>query len=109
MFENEFKSVCQKFGLDPNAVNVSVSIVSPSEIRALKKKYFGLDVPTDVLSFPNLDLKRGQIPTRALFPLDFNPETNKIELGDIVINEQEPDKSALFIHGLKHLLGEHHE
>jgi len=109
MFERELETVCRERGIDPNSVNVSVSIVSADEIRALKRQHLGLDMYTDVLSFPMLDLKRGQIPIWKLFPLDFNLETGKIELGDIVINEEELDKASLFVHGLLHLLGEHHE
>jgi len=109
VFKKELVKICKERGIDPESINVCVSIVTADEIRALKKQHLGLDVYTDVLSFPMLDLKKGQIPTRELFPLDFNQETRKIELGDIVINEEELDKPALFIHGLLHLLGEHHK
>ena len=95
--------------IDPNTVNYSVHIVSPDQIRKLNKIHRGRDTITDVLSFPMLHIIAGQLPTRENFPLDFNPETNKIELGDIVINETEPDKEFLIEHGLLHLLGYHHK
>ena len=97
-------------GIDPLSVNFEVSFVTPAEIHALNREWRGKDKPTDVLSFPTIDLNPGQIPTRALFPLDFNPETNKIELGDIVVNEMEPRETWPFLieHGLLHLLGHHH-
>ena len=96
-------------GIDPNSVNFTVSVISPNEIRELNKQYRGKDTVTDVLSFPCLDIKAGQIPTRENFPIDYNQETGKVELGDIVINENEENQETLIEHGLLHLLGHHHE
>ena len=99
----------EKLGIDPSSVHYTVHIVADDEIRELNKQYRGKDKVTDVLSFPFLHIKAGQKPTKENFPLDFNPETNKIELGDIVINENESNKDFLIEHGLLHLLGYHHE
>ena len=99
----------KKLNIDPSTVSFEVTIVSPREIRELNKIYRGKDKVTDVLSFPTLDITAGQIPTREAFPLDYNPETGKIELGDIVINKNEKDKDFLTEHGLLHLLGYHHD
>jgi len=95
--------------IDPNTVNYGVHFVSADEIRELNKIHRGKDKVTDVLSFPLLHITAGQKPTKENFPLDFNPETNKIELGDIVINKNETDKDFLIEHGLMHLLGYHHK
>jgi len=100
--------VLEKLGIDPNSVNYTVSIVSADEIRALNKQFRGKDKTTDVLSFPLLHIKECQLPTRENFPLDFNPETGRIELGDIVVNENEENRDFLIEHGLLHLLGYHH-
>ncbi|MDR0462115.1 MAG: rRNA maturation RNase YbeY [Christensenellaceae bacterium] len=89
--------------------NFTVHIVTPDRIRELNKAHRGKDKATDVLSFPLLDIKAGQAPTRENFPLDFNPETGEIELGDIVINQDEKEKEFLIQHGLQHLLGYHHD
>jgi len=101
--------ILEKLGIDPAAINYTVHYVSAAEIHALNKQHMGKDKPTDVLAFPLLHITAGQKPTRENFPLDFNPQTNKIELGDIVINEDEPNKEFLVEHGLLHLLGYHHD
>ena len=102
-------SIWARLNIDPDTVNYTVHIVAPDEIRELNRIHRGRDKVTDVLSFPMLHITEGQAPTRENFPLDFNPETNKIELGDIVINEQETNKEFLIEHALLHLLGYHHE
>jgi len=61
------------------------------------------------LSFPLLDIRAGQTPTRENFPLEYNHETGRVELGDIVVNENEKNREFLIEHGLMHLLGYHHE
>lgn len=83
--------------------------MTPERIRELNKQYRQKDKVTDVLSFPLLDIKAGQKPTKDNFPLDFNPETQEIELGDIVVNDTEENKEFLIQHGLLHLLGYHHD
>lgn len=84
---------------------ISVSLVGNKEIRALNKKYLGLDSATDVLSFNySADGKA----------TDF--------LGDIVVstekakeqapgygNTYEQEVADLVAHGVLHLLGVHHE
>jgi len=99
----------KSLNIDPDTVNFVVSVVSPDEMRELNRQYRGKDKSTDVLSFPTLNIAAGQHPSRENFPLDFNHETGKIELGDIVINEREDNPDFLIEHGLKHLLGYHHE
>ena len=101
--------ILRGLGIDPNSVNFSVSIVTSDEIRELNREYRGKDKSTDVLSFPMLDISEGQMPTRENFPLDWNPETGKVELGDIVVNENEENQEQLIDHGLLHLLGYHHD
>ena len=91
----------KSLGIDPETVSYTVNIVSPEQIRELNKQHLGKDYVTDVLSFPLLDIKQGQIPTRENFPLEYNPETDKIELGDIIINhwagEDNPLKCAMYL------------
>lgn len=86
---------------------VSVSFVEDTEIQTLNKKYRGIDVPTDVLSFPLLD-----------GPSEI---TDGTPLGDIVIafdyasvqaaelgNSVEREICFLTVHGMLHLLGYDH-
>jgi probable rRNA maturation factor len=90
-----------------NDVEVSVVVVGKRKIRGLNRKYRQLDEPTDVLSFPQ-DGSRG-------------PD-GILRLGDIVISYPEVIGQAitenklvdqklneLVEHGLRHLLGEHHD
>ncbi|NBG89323.1 rRNA maturation RNase YbeY [Isachenkonia alkalipeptolytica] len=85
---------------------VSLSLVTPEEIKELNKQYRGKDRATDVLSFPVEEL--------------FQPGEEKI-LGDIVISTEavmeqareyshsvEREIAYLFLHGLLHLLGYDH-
>jgi probable rRNA maturation factor len=88
---------------------VDVLITTNKVIRTFNFKYLNHDYPTDVLSFPfdiNSTSSRGK----------------KILLGQIVISYQqafiqaknyghtkERELSFLFVHGLLHLLGYHHD
>ncbi len=89
---------------------LSVLLTDDSEIRSLNHQYRGIDRPTDVLSFSQLE---GDTIPHANGPLI---------LGDIVISldrarEQAKDLDVsveeelrrLFIHGLLHLVGYDHE
>lgn len=93
-----------------NNTEVSLSIVTNTEIQTLNKTYRDKDIPTDVLSFPMDD-----IPEQALLNM---PSM----LGDIIISfdkvmEQkasynhsfERELAFLTIHGLLHLLGYTHD
>lgn len=89
--------------------SVDVLITTNKVIRTFNFKYLNHDYPTDVLSFPfdiNSTSSRGK----------------KILLGQIVISYQqafiqaknyghtkERELSFLFVHGLLHLLGYHHD
>ena len=98
----------------PARSELSVMLVDDAEIHALNRQYRGVDRPTDVLSFsqlegPGLDLT-------ALEPLYHLP------LGDIVVSiprmraqaveyghSEERELGFLLVHGLLHLLGFDHE
>ena len=80
-------------GID--AGHLSVELVRPRRIRELNREHRGLDVPTDVLSFP-ID-EAGSVP---------GPR----ELGDVVIcPEHTTDLGEAVIHGALHLAGMDHE
>ena len=81
---------------------VSVSLVSSSELRAIKSRFLGEKQRyVDVLAFPEPEK----------FP---HPETERRPLGEVLLNEtvyrKKPEK-ALFLlgHGILHLLGYRHE
>lgn len=96
-------------GLESEFCEVSLSIVSPDEIKFLNGKYRDNDNITDVLSFPQYD--------------DLNDIENEeeISLGDVVINDDAVRSQAeeyghsyerelvyLFVHSILHLLGYDH-
>ncbi len=96
---------------------LSLSLVSDRAIRALNRSYRGIDSPTDVLSF-------SQIEQTGVAPADPRSVSNKrgLTLGDVVISidtaiaqarELRTQPAArirrLLIHGFLHLLGYDHE
>lgn len=88
---------------------ISLTMVSPEEIRELNRDYRNVDSVTDVLSFPQFEGKEDL------------PEEGEICLGDVVICEDKVREQAaeyghsyereftyLFVHSLLHLLGYDH-
>ena len=100
-------------------LEMSRSIVSPEQIQELNKSFREVDKVTDVLSFPTCDN-----PTRGAITVvceDVNPETDLVNIGDIVICMERAKEQAkeyghslkrelafLSLHGLLHLLGYDH-
>lgn len=93
-----------------SAVEVSIAIVGDRKMRELNRKYRNVDKTSNVLSFPI-----GEGEAIAL------PE-NTLRLGDVVVSYPEVIREAavenflvddrieeLVLHGVKHLLGIHHE
>ena len=120
-FTEIFDITCHTLGIDPAQVNANVFMVRPRAIRALNRTHRGIDKPTDVLSFPLLNIAASTVPTCKAFLLDTNPDTQKVELGDIVICPRIAHNQAraigqplkheiafLYLHGLLHLLGYDH-
>lgn len=96
----------------PGDVDVSVSFVNNEEIRALNKKYRGIDAATDVLSFS----------TKENGEYAKDPSTGATILGDVVISMEKAVEQAekyghtmqrevsyLTAHSVLHLLGYDHE
>lgn len=97
---------------------ISVSIVSEEEIKALNSEYRNKNSVTDVLSFPMLETDEDG--TLVYDECDFNGD--KIMLGDIVIcakrareqaqaynHSYEREIAFLTVHSMLHLLGYDHE
>ena len=109
-------------GQPSEKLEMSLSIVSPSEIQELNKTYRGVDAVTDVLSFPTVDNPERKVLTVSDFSLDvINPDTNKLNVGDVIICRERAveqakeyghsikrEMSFLALHGLLHLLGYDH-
>ena len=109
--EKIFEIACEHLGIDTNSVNVELVFMNVVEMCELNKRTRGIDEPTDVLAFPLLDIVAGVVPTKDEFPLDINPETNKIELGSVVICREyaELPIDYLCVHGFLHLVGYDHD
>jgi|SRR3989338_5073651 len=95
-------------------VEVSLSVVGDRQMKNLNNKFRNLDQTTDVLSFPLIATEK-----KSVF---IDPPDNILRLGDIVISypqvvDEASDENMLIddkideliIHGLKHLLGQHHD
>lgn len=90
----------------PYVSEISATLVTDAEIRALNRRYRGIDKATDVLSFSIGDV---------------NPDSGAVVLGDIVISAETAARQAelyghgierelafLTVHGALHLLGYDH-
>lgn len=102
--------------------DVNVAVISDGRVRALNRRFRGIDRPTDVLSFPSLN--RPQRSQRSRDKQDFANSAGSAAtfLGDIVIargvarrqaraagHPEATELKVLALHGLLHLLGYDHE
>ena len=101
----------------PKHSEISLSFVTPNEIRQLNKDYRDKDSETDVLSFPVMNLLE-PVPGERIHMPDGPP----MVLGDIIIcmdvaraqaqeygHGLERELAFLAVHGLLHLLGHDHQ
>ncbi|SEF74194.1 probable rRNA maturation factor [Caloramator fervidus] len=99
---------------------VNVYLVDNELIREYNRDYRNIDKETDVLSFPMIDFNKRE--KYKVEKTDFDPETNCVLLGDIVLSlekalEQskeyghsfEREIAFLTVHSVLHLLGYDHE
>lgn len=103
-------------------ISMSLSFVTPDEIRKLNCEYRNVDAVTDVLSFPSVENPEHKILQLSNFALDsMYPETGKLNIGDVIICLDRAKEQALeyghslkrelcflSLHGLLHLLGYDH-
>lgn len=108
-FEEAANFLFETEGVDAERAEVSLTLVTPEEIRELNRDYREVDSVTDVLSFPQFEG-----PEQL-------PEEGEICLGDVVICPERAEEQAeeyghslqrefvyLFVHSLLHLLGYDH-
>lgn len=102
-----------KEGVENQDIEISLTMVSPEEIKELNRAYRGVDKVTDVLSFPQFE-EDEEIPSADV-------SFGEISLGDVVICVEKAQEQAdeyghsferefvyLFVHSLLHLLGYDH-
>ena len=112
-----FKVGLKQTGQNHHVLEATVEFVYSQDMQELNLRTRNVDEATDVLSFPALTNIFNKKIRRKDFPLDINPENNKVYLGDIVNNldraqsqaieyghSQEREICYLFVHGLLHLL-----
>jgi len=100
----------EREGLTSYNCEVSLFFADEEEMKQLNAMYRGIDSPTDVLSFPMLEISAAELSTAPVL------------LGDVVIcreiakkqageygHSEERELAFLFTHGLLHLLGYDHE
>lgn len=109
-------------GQPVNDISMSLSFVTPEEIKALNNQYRNVDDVTDVLSFPSIDNPERKVLDVESFTTDsLYPETGKLNIGDVIICLDRAKEQAaeyghslkrelcfLSLHGLLHLLGYDH-
>ena len=99
---------------------IEISFTDEEEIRRLNRELRGIDKVTDVLSFPALDLERGQAIKKAEYPFEIDEE-GRLLLGSIAIcikrakeqaeeygHSYERELHYLIVHGIMHCLGYDH-
>ena len=96
---------------------IDVLLTGDAGIHAINRDMRQVDRPTDVLSFPEFELRPGQLPG----PEDADPGTGLVPLGDMVISMEHAAAQAkeyghsnrrelayLAVHSVLHLLGYDH-
>jgi len=96
---------------------VDVLVTGDKEIHAMNREARQVDRPTDVLSFPALELQPGRLPG----PESADPGTGLVPLGDMMISLERVKAQAkeyghsnrrelayLVVHSVLHLLGYDH-
>lgn len=99
---------------------IELSFVGEKEIQRLNRELRGIDKVTDVLSFPALDLERGQAIKKAEYPFEIDEE-GRLLLGSIAVctkrareqaeeykHSYERELHYLIVHGIMHCLGYDH-
>ncbi len=81
----------------PYEFDIYLTMVDNEAIHEINKEHRGIDRPTDVLSFPNLDF---EVPGDFSLIEEneanyFDPETGQLLMGDIVISVEKVHEQAL--------------
>lgn len=87
---------------------ISVWLASDEDIRELHRDYFGLDTPTNVISFAQRDGEFADVEPEMLGDVVVSYETARrdaLEAG----TDPEDEVAFLLIHGILHLVGYDHE
>lgn len=109
------EALIREFGTDPDAAELSVTIVDGEEIRQLNRDYRGIDRVTDVLSFPQF-ADREELEEALLGDSDVTLVGDVVICYDKAVSQAEEYGTGivrelvyLFVHSVFHLFGYDHE
>ena len=95
--------------LDCNEHEISILFIGDQRIRDLNHQFRGIDLPTDVLSFPQVLTGELEIPgALVLGDVAISLETARCQSEEHGLSFEE-ELTLLLIHGILHLLGYDHE
>lgn len=102
-------------------VKYNLYVVSKNFIHQLNLSERGVDRATDVLSFPTVDIKAGEVIDKEKYKFDIDYTDNSLLIGEIFICNEVAKRQAikynhsyrrefcfLFLHGILHCLGYDH-
>lgn len=111
--------VLQRYNVSA-AIEIGISIVGDKKMHAYNKQFRGVDETTNILTFALDDLD--EMSLAHLPKLGFIAPDKVARLGDILISYKQAEEDAkvegvtveeelrmLVEHGVKHLLGQHHD
>lgn len=117
LLKNTVESALAQEGFEYDA-ELSIMLVDDERIREINNEYRNVDSPTDVLSFPIVDMREGKILSDIG---DTDLDDGLLLLGDIIISLEtalrqskeyghslERELAFLTSHGVYHLLGYDH-
>ena len=115
------KTTFKLLGQPAKNIKYNLYVVSKAFIHDLNLSARGVDRATDVLSFPNTDIKVGEVLDFDKFKFDIDPMDNSLLVGEIFICNEVAKMQAkkynhsyrrefcfLFLHGVLHCLGYDH-
>ncbi len=116
-----YKLAAKTAGQKHRKLEVNVTFLTDEEIHVINREKRDVNKPTDVLSFPMLEVAGKKI-NKKNFPTDYNEEAKTFFIGDVLISLDRAKLQAeefghsemrevcfLAVHGLLHLLGYDHE
>lgn len=119
--ENVLVTALNMLGQPKKQVVFNVYFVGEKKIRELNREQRNIDRKTDVLSFPNLDIRAGEVVDFEKYQYDIDFSNNTLLVGEIFICNQVAIRQAqkyghsytrevcfLFLHGILHCLGYDH-
>lgn len=117
--ENIITKTAELYGFDIDETDIDITIVDGETIRAINKETRNIDSPTDILTFPNIDVVLPY--NKSDYPCDIDPESGNVILGEMLIARDVMTGNAadyghsvtrefayLVTHGMMHLMGFDH-